>query len=83
MLYTTSLVYLYDIIVFGRNYIEMLGRLNTTLERSGQTNLKLKLSKYELGITSVITLSHVISDKGIFTDEEKLRRIQEWPRPHN
>ena len=28
-------------------------------------------------------LGHVISDKGISTDPEKLRRNQEWLRPHN
>ena len=33
MLYTTFLAYVDDIIVFGRNYIEMLGRLDTALER--------------------------------------------------
>ena len=33
MLYTTCLAYLDDIIVYGRNHIEMLGRLDTALER--------------------------------------------------
>ena len=83
MLYTTCLAYLDDIIVFGRNYIEMLGRLDTALERLGHANLKLKPSKCAFGKTSVSFLGHVISDKGISTDPEKLRRIQEWPRPHN
>ena len=45
MLYTTCLAYLADIIVFGRNYIEMLSRLDTALERLEQANLKLKPSK--------------------------------------
>jgi hypothetical protein len=53
MLYTTCLAYLDDIIVFGRNYIEMLGRLDTALERLGQANLKLKPSKCSFGKTSV------------------------------
>ena len=83
MLYTTCLAYLDDIIVFGQNYIEMLGRLDTALERLGQANLKLKTSKCAFGKTSVNFLGHVISDKGISTDPEKLRRIQVWPRLHN
>ena len=45
MLYTTCLEYLDDIIVFGRDIIEMLSRLDTALERLGQANLKLKASK--------------------------------------
>ena len=47
MLYTTCLAYLDDIIVFGQNYIEMLGRLDTALKHLGQANLKLKPSKCE------------------------------------
>ena len=83
MLYTTCLAYLVDIIVFGRNYIEMLSRLDTALERLEQANLKLKPSKCAFGKTSVTFLSHIISDKQISTDPEKLNRIQEWPRPQN
>ena len=83
MLYTTCPAYLDDIIVFGRNYIEMLNRLDTALERLEQANLKLRPSKCAFGKTSVIFLGHVITDKGISTDPEKLSRIQEWPRPHN
>ena len=83
MLSTTCLVYHDDIIVFGQNFIEMLGRLDTALERLGQVNLKLKPSKCAFGKTSVNCLDHVISDKGISPDPEKLCRIKEWPRPHN
>ena len=83
MLYTTCLAYFDDIIFVGRNFIEMLGRLDTALERLEQANLKLKPSKFAFGKTSVTFLGHVISDKGISTDPEKLSCIQEWPRPHN
>ena len=63
MLYTTYLAYLDDIIFFGRNFIEMLGRLYTALDRLEQANLKLKPSKCAFEMTSVIFLGHVISDK--------------------
>ena len=76
MLFTTSLAYLEDIIIFGRNYIEMLHRLDTALERLGQANLKLKPSKCSFGKT-------LLNFKGISIDPEKLCRIKEWPRPHN
>ena len=83
MLYSTCLAYLDDIIVLCRNYIDRLGRLDTALERLEQANLKLKPYKCAFRTTSVTFLGHVISDKGISTDPEKLSRIQEWPRPHN
>ena len=83
MLYTTSFAYLDDIIIFCRNYVEMLCRLDTALERLIQANLKLKPSKCAFGKTSVSYLGHIISDKVISTEPEKHRRIQEWLRPHN
>ena len=70
MLYTTCQAYLDDIIVFGRNYIEMLNRLDTALERLEQANRKLKPTKCAFGKTSVTFLVDVISDKGISTDPE-------------
>ena len=70
MLYTTCLAYLDDIIIFGRNFIEMMDRLDTALERLEQANLNLKSSKCAFGKTSVTFLGHVISDKGITTDPE-------------
>lgn len=51
MLYMTCLAYSDKIIVFGRNFIEMLGRFNTALERNEQGNLKLKPSKCAFGKT--------------------------------
>ena len=63
MMYTTFLAYLDDIIVFGCNYIEILGRLDTVLERLEQANLKLKPSKCAFGKTSITFLGHVISNK--------------------
>ena len=83
MLYTTCLAYLDDIIIFGRNFFEMLGRLDTALERVGLANLKLKPSNCAFGKTSVNLLGHVISDNEISTGPEKLRRIKVWPRLQN
>ena len=83
ILYTTCLAFIDEIIVFGRNYIEMSGGIDTALERLGQANLKLKLSKCAFEKTSVNFLNHVISDEGISSDPKKLCRIQEYPRPYN
>ena len=49
MLYTPCLAYLDDIIFTGRNYIEILIRLDTALERLEQAKLKLKPSKCAFG----------------------------------
>lgn len=44
--------------------------------------LKLKPSKCELFKKSVTYLRHIISEKGIETDPEKLS-VVEWPAPRN
>ena len=46
-------------------------------------NLKLKLTKCFFGKKSVAFHGNIISDKGISTDPEKPKRIQEWPRSRN
>ena len=81
MLYNTCLVYLDDIIIFGQTFVEHSQRLESVLKRLQDANLKLKPSKCAFGKKSVNFLGHIISDKGISTDPEKLKRIQEWPRP--
>ena len=83
MLYNSCLVYLDDIIIFGQTFIEHNQRLESVWKRLHNANLKLKPSKCSFGKKSVAFLAHIISDKGISTDPEKLKRIQEWPRPRN
>ena len=41
----------------------------------------LKAQKCELFNKSVSFLGHIISDKGIKTDPEKIRAVKEWPVP--
>ena len=83
LLYSTCLAYLDDIIIFGRTFTEHLERLDLALRRLENANLKLKPSKCSFGQRSVTFLGHIISDKGISTDPEKLKRIQTWPQPRN
>ena len=83
MLYSTCLAYLDDIVIFGRTFEEHLERLDLVLKRLKSANLKLKPSKCAFGKKSATFLGHIISEKGISTDPEKLKRIQEWPTPRN
>ena len=80
MLYNTCLAYLDDIIIFGRTFERHLERLHRALIRVQWTNLKLKPSKCRFRQKSVHFLGHVISDKEISTDSDKLSKIQGWPR---
>ena len=77
------LVYLDDVIVFGRTMWECLARLEDVLGRVAEAGLKLRSDKCHLFEPEVRFLGHVVSKAGIATDPEKLRTVGEWPRPQD
>ena len=81
--WTTCLVYLDDIIVFGRTFQEHLARLDEVLVKLKQANLKIKPSKCNLFSTQVHYLGHVISAEGVMADPAKVAAVREWPVPRN
>ena len=83
MLWSECLVYLDDIIIFGRTFEEHLSHLASVLERPREVNLKAKLSKCNFLKQQVHYLGHVISSDGIATDPSKTERITNWPTPRN
>ena len=77
--YLTCLVYLDDIIVFGRTFDEQLVRLREVFGRIRDANLKLKPSKCSLMQRSVSFLGHVVSEAGLSMQNEKIEVIRDWP----
>lgn len=77
------LVYLDDIIVFGRTLEEHEERLLKVLDRLKDEGLKLSLDKCQFCRTSVTYLGHVISRDGVATDASKKEAVETWPRPDN
>ncbi|KRX54278.1 Retrovirus-related Pol polyprotein from transposon 17.6 [Trichinella sp. T9] len=75
------LVYLDDIIVYGRTEEEHLERLAKVLHRLQSVGLKIRPDKCQLMRRSVRYLGHVVTQHGIGTDPEKTAAVQEWPRP--
>ena len=75
------LVYLDDIIVFGRNVTEIATRLEEVFERLRSAGLKLKPSKCFLFKPQVHYLGHIVSAEGIHTEPDKVKTIQDWPAP--
>ena len=77
------LVYLDDVIVFGRSFDETLENLRAVFVRMRQANLRLKPSKCVLFRKSVSFLGHTVSDKGIGCDPEKIEAVRSWATPSN
>lgn len=68
-------VYLDDIIVFGRTLEEHNSNLALVLEQIGKANLKLKPSKCAFAVDEVVYLGHRINKNGVGTDHSKVEAI--------
>lgn len=77
------LVYLDDVVVFGKNFSETLINLQEVLTCFQDANLRLKPSKCCLFQESVTFLGHRISREGVSCDPEKLEVIKKWPECRN
>ena len=72
------LVFFDDILVYSRSWEEHSVHLDTVLDILGRESLYAKESKCDLGMIELY-LGHIISEKGICMDLEKIRAIVEWP----
>ena len=80
LLYKVCLCYLDDIVIFARTPEELLERLRIVLNRLREVGLKVKPSMCALFQTQ-IHLGHLISEHGVDPQPDKIKAIQEWPRP--
>lgn len=77
------LIYLDDLIVFGRNLTSHNKNLQDVFERLQKVNLKLNPSKCTFLKKQILYLGHLISNKGILPDPEKVSTIEKYPCPQN
>ena len=77
------LIYLDDIIVYGKTFEQELERLKEVFLRLRKANLKLKVKKCELFQQSVSFLGHIVSKDGISADPEKVQAVKSWPSPNS
>lgn len=77
------LVYLDDIIIFGRTLEEHEQRLLKVLDRLQSEGLKLSLDKCIFCQPSVTYVGHIVSQEGVSTDPSKIEAVKSWPRPQN
>jgi len=81
--YVTCLVYLDDIIVYANDFETHLERVREVFSRLRDANLKLHATKCCLFQRRVDFLGHVLSERGIEVQEEKVAVVRNWPPPRN
>lgn len=77
------LIYLDDILVFGKTREEHLVRLRKVLSKIKEAGLKIAPAKCQFFARDVKYLGHRVSSNGISMDEDKIKCIQEWPQPES
>ena len=80
---TVCLVYLDDILVPGRTFEQQIENLRTVFLRLKEAKLKLAPKKCSLFQQEVKFLGHIVSERGVATDPDKLYAVSTWPRPAN
>ncbi|MCP3857990.1 MAG: RNA-directed DNA polymerase, partial [Actinomycetia bacterium] len=79
--WSKCLVYLDDVLSFGRDFTEALWNLRLILERFRRANLRLKPKKCELFRTHVEYLGHEVSAEGIRPSANKVSILSAWLEP--
>ena len=77
----SCLIYLDDIVVFSSTFEEHVERLTHVFQRLMDAGLKLSPSKCFLFQSELRYLGHVISNKGVAPDPDKLECVKQWPVP--
>ena len=75
------LLYLDDVIIFGKTWDQHLSRLRLVFSRLAEAGLKLKPSKCELACSKVKYLGHIVSEAGVETNPETLRAVEAIQAP--
>lgn len=77
------LVFFDDILVYSQTLQEHLEHLRTVLEILRAEQLYAKMSKCIFAAPQVEYLGHIISEKGVETDPQKIEAVSNWPIPQN
>ena len=77
----SCLVYIDDIIIFGKTFAEMLQKLKKVMSKLREANFKMNRSKCSFGETRLEYLGHIVSKAGIEPNPEKIDSILQIPAP--
>ena len=75
------IVYLDDVLIFGRDKAEHDVALEKVLKRVKEHNLSLNMKKCEFDKTSTVFLGHLIEDGAVRPDPDRLKPMMNFPLP--
>ena len=81
MLFTGVVVYLDDILIYGKDQTEHDEKLKEIFKRIQRTGLKINPDKCEFNKSELLFLGHTINEKGIQTNKRKVEEIEKAEIP--
>ncbi len=81
--WSTCLIYLDDVLIFGATFDMHLERLKQVLNKIKAANLKLKPEKCSLFQSQVPFLGHIVSKQGVQPNPDNVAKILNWSEPTN
>ena len=81
LLSTVCLVYIDDVIIHSTTEQEHLNSLELVFQCLRKYNLRLKPSKCQFFQSTLKFLGHIVSNKGISADPDKVQAIKNWEAP--
>lgn len=78
-----ALVFFDDILIYSPSFELHLEHLAVVLSIVQRDKWQVKLSKCAFAQQRVNYLGHVVSAKGVSTDESKIQSVRDWPTPTN
>ena len=79
-LWGRCMVYIDDVVVYGRSFEETLTNLRLVFERIRGAGLKLKPSKCDFFRKEILYLGFLVSGTGVRPDPKKVESVRNWPR---
>ena len=77
----TAVAYFDDILIGGKNFDDVMGKLEVVLRRLHGAGLTINIQKCSMFKKSVKFLGHIVSAEGVSVDPEKVDKIRNWPVP--
>ena len=79
--WVTCLIYIDDVIVYGKDFEQHVQRVEEVLSRIQAAGLKLRPDKSHLLQKEVLFLGHVVSGEGVKPSPVNIAKIVDWPKP--
>ncbi|XP_064622353.1 uncharacterized protein K02A2.6-like [Lineus longissimus] len=72
-----------DVVIHGRNTEEHDRNLEAFLQRCREKGIKLNIAKLELRLSEITFMGHMVTERGLQADPEKVRAVESMSAPTN